>query len=265
MGKKKVNKFTIPSVKQDEKIRHMLRTLGLEMAALSFPKINERIQKVHGTHLDFFESVLEMQTLSLEESRCVRWVQQAKFPAIKTFEEFDFSWQPTIDRQLINELRSFRFIEEGKNVIFLGPEGVGKTHLSIALGVEAINHGFSTRFLKLDELIDLVEKATEEASPKLLRNLVFAKLLILDDIDFYDTRKNAGAFLFKLVSKRNENKVSTVFTSNKAFREWEGLFGDRGRGPAAIGRILERVAIINIDGHSYRVKDKMNALEAVTS
>lgn len=257
MSRNKINKFVIPDGDQEEKIKTMLKNLELQSAASSFLKINEIVRRSNGTHLDFLENMLEKETISKEENRFARWVQQARFPFRKTILDFDFSFQPSIDQTLIRELQTCRFIKQGKNIVFLGPAGVGKTHLSIGLGLEAIKRGLETRFLKLDELIDLVEKADENSLVKLFRTLARPRLLILDDIDFYNTGKNASTFLFKLVLKRYEDKLSIIFTSNKSFREWGELFGNRQRVNAALDRIVERAEIINISGDSYRVKDKI--------
>lgn len=239
----------------------ILQLLEMQGADASFRKIYARIQKSHGTPQDYFYSVLEKEIIYREENRVLRWVQQAKFP-FKTIAEFDFSFQPSIKQELINEFLSCRFIEQGKNIVFLGQSGVGKTHLSIGLGLEAINRGQETRCLTLDTLIDQVEKSDATKIPKLLRNLLLPKLLILDDIDFYDTGKNASTFLFKLVKERYDKNLSTILTSNKKLNDWVGLFGDQRRASAAIDRFMGRATIVKITGESYRMKDKVKAARA---
>lgn len=262
MGRTKVSQYVAPQGTQEERIMAMLKTLELEAMAMSLKNVEQDIRDKHGTKLDFMESLLEKEFTYKEGSRLARWMQQARFPFKKTIGDFDFDFQPSIDKSEINELMSCRFIGQGKNVIFLGQAGVGKTHLSIALGLEAINRGFEARFLRLDQLIEMVEATDESSSPRLLRTLVRPRLLILDDIDFYDTGKNASDFLFQLMSRRYDERVSTILTSNKVFGDWEPLFGGP-RAEAIVDRIIGGAHIININGKSYRTKDnpQMNGLE----
>jgi len=256
MGRKRIYHYLVPTqIGQEDRISEMLKMLQLDGIAATFTKLTSESLRRKSTFYDFLESLLEKESVRREENRINRWVQQSKIPARKTLDEFDFSFQQSIDQNIVRELGSCRFIERGQNVIFLGPAGVGKTHLSIALGLEAIYKGFEMRFLTLDTLIELVEKADSvELSSKLLRTIMRPRLLILDDIDFYHTGKNASTFLFKLMVGRYQAKLSTIFTSNKEFNEWEELFGSKQRASAALDRLLERADIINITGESYRIK-----------
>lgn len=260
MARKKVNQYQLSSEgSQIERIKKALELLELDGVAGSFEQSAEEAVKNHTTPLDFLEGLLEKEVVLKEDSRTNRWIAQAKFPWQKTLKEFDFSFQPTIDQTFIYELASSRFVEHGKNVIFLGPPGVGKTHLSVALAIEAINQGYDARFLPLNDLIDMVVKCDKSIirTQRLLATLLRPKVVILDDIDYYTMSEDTTEFLFKLVMQRYNSKLSTIFTSNKGFEEWEGLFGQRQRASAAIDRITERAEIIEIDGDSYRLKGKV--------
>ena len=257
MGRKKVNIFTVPrDGTQGEKISQMCATLDLGGIASSFKRVAEKLQKSHATLFDLLENLLEKEMTWREEKRISRWEQLAHFPFKGTIQEFDFDFPESIDRGQINELLSFRFIESGKNIVFLGPPGVGKTHLAVAFGLEAIYRGHEARFLTLDELIERVEKADQIFSLRLFRTFMRPRLLILDDIDYYDTGKNASAFLFKLVKERHARSLSTIFTSNKDFSGWRDLFGNPEKAGGAIDRIVGRAVIIKIEGESYRIKGK---------
>lgn len=266
MGRTKVNKYAVSSDhEQQGRLRDMLCLLELEHMASSLEHVKRLEEQQQGTYYDFLESLVEKEIHLREEARIERWNKAAKFPAQKSLETFDFSYQPDIDEQQINELASTRFIKEGKNVIFLGPPGVGKTHLSIALGRESILKGYETRFLTIDKLVEQVRHQDEEGLRRLLRTLTNPPLLIIDDIDYEEPGRNVSAFLFKLIFRRDETGVSTIFTSNKPFQEWEQLFsGDKAKATAAIDRICGNGSyIISIKGDSYRVRKPLHTLASV--
>lgn len=258
MGKSKVNLYSIPkSTKQGERISSALKLLELEGMRISFDKLASKMFKPHVTFYDFLESLLEKELSYKEESRQQRWIQQARFPWQKTLVDFDFSFQPKLNKRLIYELASGRFIEKAENVIFLGPPGVGKTHLSIALGLEAIKKGHEVKFLTLAQLIKSVEKTDNDAElrHRLLGALLRPKLLILDEMDLHDTTVTSSTFLFKLLQDRYE-KGSIIFTSNKAFSEWGKLFDNKTRASAIVDRILHHAITIPIEGESWRLKGR---------
>lgn len=245
------------SRKQVERISSALRLLGLEGMHLVFEKIANNAIEQNMTHLDYFEDLLDKELTFKDDNRRQRWIQQARFPAIKTLMGFDFSFQPKLNERLIRDLASCRFIDNNENVIFLGPPGVGKTHLSIALGLEAIENGYEVRFLTLAQLIEAADKTDGDADSRhrLLGNLSRPKLLILDEMDLHDTTNTSSTFLFKLLQDRYE-KGSIIFTSNKEFSEWGKLFDNQTRAVAAVDRILHHRIVIPIEGDSYRVKGK---------
>lgn len=259
MGKSKVNLYTIPNyTKQGERISSALKLLDLIGMRSSFDKIADQMLKRQATFYDFLEGLLEIELSYKEENRQQRWIQQARFPWIKTLADFDFSFQPKLNKSLIYELASCRFIEKAENAIFLGDPGVGKTHLSIALGLEAIQKGYEVRFLTLLQLIESADKTEGDAllRHRLLGSLLRPKLLILDEMDLHNTSTTSSTFLFKLLQERYE-KGSIIFTSNKAFSEWGRLFENETRAGAAIDRILHHSAIIPIEGKSYRLEGRL--------
>lgn len=258
MGKSKVNLYTVSKAnKQEERIDDALKLLGLEGMRFAFQKLAERSIQDQGTPYDFLEALMEKEIHWKEENRLQRWIQQAKFPYQRSLEDFDFSFQPSLNKRQIYELASCRFIERCENVVFFGPPGVGKTHLAVALGFKAIDKGYETRFVTLGQLIDLVEKAGGgEALRRVFSLLMRQKLLIIDEMDLYEVRPEVSDFLFKLFHQRYE-QASVIFTSNKTFTDWGKIFGGQARAGTIIDRVTHHCTIINIEGESYRLKDKM--------
>lgn len=255
MSKSKVNKY-LPSQHADlrKRIDENLALLELEgIREGCFEKLAEANIESHATPLEYLDALLDKQMAWKEEKRLHSWVQQARLGERKTLKDFNFSYQPTLDERLIRELASGRFIDEGRNVIFLGQSGVGKTHLAKAIGEEAIMHGYDLRFVEMKHFIpDFVEKRMESSTQRtLLKSLENPRLLILDDIRNEKVPKEVKSFLYRLISNRYDKKRSIIFTSNELFEEWGKLFGEYA-GPL-MDRIIHHARIIVIEGNSYRI------------
>jgi DNA replication protein DnaC len=197
-----------------------------------------------------------------EDKRILRWQKQARFPWIKVLDEYDFSYPEKIDKGKVMDLAECRWIDSGGNVIFFGPSGVGKTHLSTALGLEAIKKGYETRFIVMEYLIEIITTALNKDKgqvagdhrKKLLNMLMNYKLLILDDLAYSHINEDVASFLFLLIRRRHELNKSTIFTSNEGVDKWEKYFaGDKVRAMAALDRIMEDCVAITIHGQSFRV------------
>ena len=167
MGKKKIGKYTFPGGTQAEQISDAFRQLSLEASANSFQFLAEKMIDEHGTPYDFLQQLLEHEYVAREEARINRWLQQSKMPEIKRVKDFPFSRQPSVDPVLIRELASCRYIEKGKNVLFLGGAGVGKTSLALALGSEAILNGIETRYMTHNEFDGAVNRVADSSITRL--------------------------------------------------------------------------------------------------
>lgn len=183
----------------------------------------------------------------------------ARFPWIKTLEAFDFSFQPSIDRKVVRELGGLSFIGRAECVVFLGPPGVGKTHLAIALGVKAVEAGYSTLFLTVEELNARLARARSSGRIEtVLAQLARPKLLVLDELGYLPFSREEASSLFRLLSRRYE-RGSVIITSNKGFADWGEIFSDTVLATAILDRLLHHSTTINIKGESFRLKEKKRA------
>jgi DNA replication protein DnaC len=186
-------------------------------------------------------------------------LRQARFPWVKTLEQFDFDFQPSLDRRQMRELAGMSFVERAHNVIILGPPGVGKTHLAIGLGVKAVEAGYSVLFLTLEALmIRLVKAFHENRLERSLQQLVYPKLLIIDEIGYLPLSQLEASLFFRLVVRRYE-RASMIITSNKSFLDWGETFNDPVLATAILDRLLHYSTTLNIKGESYRLKEKRRA------
>lgn len=181
-------------------------------------------------------------------------VKMAGFPRITTLQEFDFSYQPTINESQINDFASLRFLEKKENIIFYGNSGVGKTHLATAIGVIAAKNRDSTYFIKCSQLMNDLHKAHLEGKiTEKLKKLGSYKLLIIDELGYLPINKEDSKLFFQLIDRRYE-KFSTIITTNINFSQWDEIFGDAIIANAIIDRILHHSHVVTIKGKSYRLK-----------
>lgn len=186
-------------------------------------------------------------------------LRQARFPWIKTLEQFEFDFQPSLDRRQVRELSGLSFVERAHNVIVLGPPGVGKTHLAIALGVKAVEAGYSVLFLSLETLMNRLTRAVHENRlERSLQQLTYPKVLIIDEIGYLPLSQLEASLFFRLVVRRYE-RASLIVTSNKSFLDWGETFNDPILATAILDRLLHYSTTLNIKGESYRLKEKRRA------
>ena len=247
----------MPPVLVEERVRLGLERLRLGQMAAVFGAICEEASRDSLSYLDFLDQLLQAeQTARFERNVEVR-TRLARLPYHKTMADFDYSFQPSVDKRQIAELLTLRFVENRENVLLLGPPGVGKSHIAVALASETIAKGYSAYFVTMQQLIDYLSEGSE-AAPARMRVLLRPKLLVIDEVGYLPLDRKAANWFFELVSRRYE-KGSIVLTSNKSYGDWATLFPEIAIASAILDRLLHHSTTINIRGDSYRLKDKRRA------
>lgn len=208
--------------------------------------------------LSFVDTLVKLTNYEIdirEKSMINSMVKVAGFPHRKELSEFDFEFQPTINKQQMLDFTSLRFLEEKENIVFLGTSGVGKTHLATSIGIAAAKKRTSTYFIKCNDLIMNLKRAKlENRLEARLKHYSKYKLLIIDEIGYLPIDREDAKLFFQLIDFRYEKK-STILTTNISFKEWDGVFQDTMLANAILDRVLHHATVVNIVGDSYRIKN----------
>jgi DNA replication protein DnaC len=210
-------------------------------------------------YADFLVRLLDCEIDARRDRITATRMRMSGLPFVKTIAGFDFSFQPSVDPKQINELATLRFVHEAQNVVFLGPPGVGKTHLAVALSVAAIEGGFSCCFATAHNLVTTLGSSAREGRLKdSLRYYLRPKVLVIDEVGYLPLDEVGANILFQLISARYE-KGSIILTSNKSYTEWGHIFGETTIATALLDRLLHHSTTVNIRGESYRLKERRKA------
>jgi len=237
-----------------EQIRWMLADLKMPGALEAVDGILSRADSGSLTAAEAIQDLLGAQIGLRNNRRLQAAMRSSRLPAVKTLEEFDFSFQPSIKREQIDSLAELSFLERKENVVLLGPPGVGKTHLAIGLAIAAAQSGRRVYYGTLSDLVTSLEEARAAGALKRrLAVLAAPSLMVVDEIGYLPVSQTGAMLFFQLMSRRYE-RASTVMTSNKGFEEWGEVLGDEVMAAALIDRILHHCHIVNIRGNSYRMR-----------
>ncbi len=242
-----------------ERLHSALVTLQLSEADALLENHLEGAVQQERTYADFLCLLLEAEVEARRTRALAARMRMAALPSPKRLSQFDFAFQPSIDERQVRELATLRFVSDASNIILLGPPGVGKTHLAVALAVEAIAGGNSVSFVTAHDLTtDLGRAAREGRLETRLRRYLKPKVLVIDEVGYLPLDTVGATIFFQLVSARYE-RGSIILTSNKSYSDWGQVFGETTIASAILDRLLHHATTINIRGESYRLKERRKA------
>lgn len=249
-------------MKQQTNYQHLLNNLAYLKLKQMMAHLDEVIDMTLHNEYSFIDALIKLTNYEIdlrEENIKHSMIKVAAFPKLKEIQDFDFDFQPSINQQQIYDFTSLRFIENNENIVFLGPSGVGKTHLAIALGITAARKRTSTYFIKCHDLIQNLKKAQlENRLESRLKHYTKYKLLIIDEIGYLPIDTEDAKLFFQLIDKRYEKK-STIITTNVNFNVWDEVFQEPKLANAILDRILHHATVVTIVGKSYRLKDHLTS------
>jgi DNA replication protein DnaC len=245
-----------------EQLKDDLGYLKLTRAAEILPGLLDRARADGLSHAAVLAELFAEEAAATRNRRMAARLRFAHFPARRTLEEFDFDFQPSVDRKLITDLASLRFVAEGRPLLLLGQPGCGKSHLAIALATLAVEAGYRGYFTSTADLVATISGAYAEGSfAHKIRTYTGPSVLVIDDVGLTPLDRAAGNALFQVVNRRYDNHSTTIVTTNRGLPAWGELFGDPVVAAAILDRLLHRAVVINIKGPSWRLREHQSLVD----
>jgi len=248
-----------------EQLKDDFGYLQLGRAAECFATLAEEAKAKDWSHVEFLARVIAEQAASTTNRRLAARLRFARFPYHRTLEDFDFEFQPSLDRKLVADMATLRFIAENRPVLFLGQPGCGKTHLAVALATKAVEAGYRGYFTTADDMVETLVQARREGKwASKLKTLTAPTVLVIDDVGLLPMERGAAAAFFHVVNTRYERGHPTFVTTNRGLPEWGEVFGDPVVAAAILDRLMHNAVVFNIKGPSWRMREH-HALEEATT
>lgn len=239
-----------------ESLKDDLGYLALGRVAECFAAVADQAKAEGWSHVEYLAKVMAEQAAATTNRRLAARLRYARFPYRRSIEDFDFDFQPSVDRKLVADLASLRFVTEGRSIALLGQPGCGKTHLAVALATKAVEAGYRGYFTTADDMVSVLGRARVEGTwVAKLRTYTAPSVLVIDDVGLLPMAADAAGSFFHVIAQRYDKGVPTLVTTNRGLPGWGAAFGDDVVAGAILDRLLHRAVVFNIRGPSWRMRE----------